>query len=354
MTRLQPHSRVSERGVETGEAVSGLTMRAVVITHAGGPEVLVVRDAARPIPGPDEILVRICASALNRADLLQRQGKYPAPAGWPADIPGLEFAGEVAECGSRARMWRTGQRVLGLVGGGAHAEFLVIHERAVAEVPEKLSWSEAAAVPEAFITAHDAMIAQAELRSGERVLIPAVGSGVGLAAAQLAQAIGAVAYGTSRTPDKIERARDYGIAEGAVVRDPIAELPRHTREWTDGSGFNVVLDLVGGPYAIAAVDALALKGRLILVGTVGGGRAELALGSVMSKRLTIRGTVMRARPLEERIIAVQKFATEVLPLFERGALRAVVDSEFPLDEIRAAHERLQSNATFGKVVVRMS
>src|SRR5436305_4528901 len=168
-------------------------MRAIVITGAGGPEVLTVREVARPEHGPEEILVRVRASALNRADLLQRQGKYPAPPGWPADIPGLEFAGEVERCGERAGMWQMGARVFGLVGGGAQAEFLTIHERAVAAIPENLSRPEAGAVPEAFITAHDALFTQAGLRPGERVLIPAAGSGVGLAAAQLVRAIGAEA-----------------------------------------------------------------------------------------------------------------------------------------------------------------
>lgn len=314
---------------------------------------LEVRDAAEPQPGPEEILVRVHASALNRADLLQREGKYPAPPGWPADIPGLEFAGEVAACGGRARKWQVGQRVFGLVGGGAHAEFVTIHERAVAGIPANLSWSQAAAVPEAFITAHDALWVQANLRPGERVLIPAVGSGVGLAAVQLARAIGAEPYGTTRTASKIDGAREYGLAAGAVIGDPIAELPEHTREWTQGKDFDVVIDLAGGGYTRAAVEALAPKGRLMLVGTVAGGKAELPIGVIMGKRLTIRGTVMRTRAIEERIATLGSFAAEVAPLFARGELRANIDSEFPLDEIRAAHERLASNETFGKVVVRM-
>lgn len=335
--------------------MSGSTkMRAVVITGVGGPEVLNMREVPRPEPGPEDILVRVHASGLNRADLLQRQGKYPAPPGWPTDIPGLEFAGEVEACGTRAGSWQKGQRVFGLVGGGAHAGFVGIHERAVAAIPDNLSWSEAAAIPEAFITAHDALFTQANLRPGERVFIPAAGSGVGLASAQLVRAIGAEAYGTSRTAEKMERAQQFGLAAGAVASDPVAEVPAYTREWTRGTGFDVVLDLVGGPYTRAAVEALAPKGRLILVSTMAGAKVELPISTVMSKRLTIRGTVMRARPLEERIAAIQKFAREVLPLFERGALRATVDSEFQLEQIREAHERLASNATFGKVVLRMS
>ena len=328
-------------------------MRAAVITKPGPPDVLEIREVERPEPASGEILVRVRASALNRADLHQREGRYPAPPGAPADVPGIEFAGEVAALGPGARLWREGQRVFGITGGGAHAEYLVAHERAVAEVPSNLDWTEAAAVPEAFITAHDALWVQAELRPSERVLIHAVGSGVGLAAVELCRAIGALPYGTARTAEKIERAREYGLEEGVrVVADP-AEILEPSRAWTEGRGFDVVLDLVGGPYVKASVDALGLRGRLLLVGTVAGGRAELELGKALGKRLQITGTVLRARPLEEKIVATRRFAAEVVPLFARGRLRPVVDGVFDLGEIRAAHERLASNETFGKVVVRI-
>jgi NADPH2:quinone reductase len=321
------------------------------MTRPGGPEVLEVREVPRPEPGPDEVLVRVRASALNRADLLQREGKYPAPPGFPQEIPGLEFAGEVAAVGVRALRWREGQRVFGLTGGGAHAEYVVAHERTMTEIPADLSWAQAAAVPEAFITAQDAMWTQAGLRPGERVLIHAVGSGVGLAAVQLAKAIGAQAYGTSRTADKIERAAEYGLAEGTVAGESLAEIAEHTRQWTDGRGFDVVLDLVGGPYVRASVEALGMKGRLLLVGSMGGGRAEFELHQVMTKRLRIIGTMLRARPLEEKIAATQTFAREVVPLLASGVVRPVIDSEFEIDQVRAAHERMASNQSFGKVVL---
>src|SRR5918999_319893 len=198
-------------------------MRAVVITKPGGPEVLELREVERPVPGAGEVLVQVRATALNRADLMQREGRYPPPPGVPADIPGLEFAGEVAALGSGARDWREGDRVFGIVGGGAYAEYLVAHERTLAPVPPSLDWDEAAAVPEAFITAHDALVAQAAVRASEVVLIHAVGSGVGLAAAQLARAFGALPYGTSRTEDKVERARAFGVEDGvALGRDTAA------------------------------------------------------------------------------------------------------------------------------------
>jgi putative PIG3 family NAD(P)H quinone oxidoreductase len=327
---------------------------AIVITGAGGPEVLEVREVQTPQPAPDEVLVRIHAAGLNRADLLQREGKYPAPPGSPADIPGLEFAGEVAALGARARLWREGQRVFGLAGGGAYAQYIVAHERASAEIPANLSWADAAAIPEAFITAQDAMWTQARLRPGETVLITAVGSGVGLAAVQLCRAVGAEPYGTSRTADKIERARQWGLMDGAIVSDPLSELAPQVQKWTAGHGIDVMIDLVGGPYVRAGLEVLAPKGRLVVVGTTAGRRAEIELGYLMSKRLEVRGTVLRARPLEEKIEAVQRFAREVVPLLARGVVKPVIDSEFAFRDVAQAHERLQSNATFGKVVLHVA
>ena len=328
-------------------------MKAVVITRPGGPDVLEVRDVPTPRSAAGEVLVRVMASALNRADVLQREGRYPAPAGAPADIPGIEFAGEVAALGPEAGAWRVGQRVFGITGGGGHAEYLVAPEHTLVEVPADLGWTEAAAIPEAFITAHDALWQQAALRASERVLIHAVGSGVGLAAVELVRARGAVPYGTARSQEKIARAHEYGLEDGVVMRESLDPLATRAAEWTSGRGFDVVLDLVGGPYVAASVSALGLKGRLMLVGTLAGARAELDLRAVLGKRLRLIGTVLRARPLEEKIAATHAFAVEVAPLFAQPKLRAVVDSEFPLAEIRAAHQRMESNATFGKVVIRI-
>ena len=328
-------------------------MRAAVITRPGGPEVLEVRDVARPEPGTGEVLVRIRASALNRADLLQREGRYPAPPGWPADIPGMEIAGEVAACGPAASLWKVGDRVFGIVGGGGNAQFIVTHERTLAAIPENLDWREAAAVPEAFITAHDALVTQAEVRSSERVLIHAVGSGVGLAALQLARAAGALPLGDARTAAKIERARSLGLADGFVV-DDIGALAQRVGERTNGAGVEIVLDLVGGEYLAASIAAAAPKGRIILIGTMGGRDASLPLGVILGKRLTLRGTVLRARPLEEKIIATRAFAAQVVPLLASGAVRPVVDRVFPLDQIGDAHRYLESNATFGKVVIEIA
>jgi putative PIG3 family NAD(P)H quinone oxidoreductase len=326
-------------------------MKAVVITRFGGPEVLEIQDVPTPQPGPDEVLVRVHGTALNRADLLQRIGRYAAPAGAAENTPGLEFAGEVAELGANAQRWHKGNRVMGIIGGGAHAEFVAAHQDALAAVPSNLEWSAAGAVPEVFITAHDAL-RQAEFKAGENVLIHAVGSGVGLAATQLVRALGGRAFGTSRTPDKIERAKEFGLASGFEVPDPsvLASLSAFAQNVTD-AGFDVVLDLNGGPYFAASLEAMALKGRIILIGGVAGGRANIDLYQILGKRLHVIGTVLRARSLEEKIAITGAFAREVVPLLEKGSIQPVIDSVYPLEKIQYAHRRLESNETFGKVVL---
>jgi putative PIG3 family NAD(P)H quinone oxidoreductase len=326
-------------------------MRAAVITRPGGPEVLEIQERDTPTPAPREVLVRVRASALNRADLLQREGRYPAPAGAPPDIPGLEFAGEVVALGEGASAWRPGDRVFGICAGGAHAEYVVAHEGTLSRVPENLSWDEAGAVPEVFITAHDALVTQAGLRAGERVLVHAVGSGVGLAAIQLVRALGAIPFGTARTPDKIARARELGLEQGVVVRDDVEVIPTAVTEWTGGKGIDVTLALVGGAYTDASVRASAARGRIMLIGTIAGRTATLSLGVMLHKRLTVRGTVLRARSVEEKIVVTRAFADAVVPLLERGTVRPTIDATFELEQIRDAHARLESNDTFGKIVL---
>ena len=327
-------------------------MKAVVITRFGGPEVLEVLDVPKPQPGANEILVKVRSTALNRADLLQRQGRYAAPPGVPENIPGLEFAGEVFECGAQAQRWKKGDRVMGIVGGGAHAEFVTTHEDAVSTVPPNLEWTAAGAVPEVFITAYDAL-QQAAFKAGENVLVHAVGSGVGLAAIQLVRALGGHAFGTSRTPDKIERAKSYGLEAGYVVPEPSAlkGLAEFAKGVTGGRGVDVVLDLNGGPYFSASLEAMALRGRLVLIGGVAGGKTDVALYQILGKRLHIIGTVLRARPLEEKIAITTTFAQEVVPLLAGESIKPVIDSIFPLENIQDAHRRLESNETFGKVVL---
>jgi len=323
-------------------------MRAAVITEFGGPEVLEVREAPTPDPVGDQVRVRVRASALNRADVLQRRGHYPAPAGAPQNIPGLEFAGEVDAVGKAVTQWNPGQRVFGICGGGGHAEYVVVPERTLAEVPGNLDWSGAGAIPEAFITAHDGLWIQAALRPGERVLVNAVGSGVGLAAVQLIKAIGAEAYGTARTASKLDRAREYGMLDGWQIESG-SDLARVAAR----QNFDVVLELAGGEYVASDLEVLAPRGRLILVGLVAGVQANVNLGLLLAKRLRIMGTVLRSRPLEEKIQATQAFAREVVPLLARGALKPTINREFNLEEIREAHRYMETNSSAGKIVLHV-
>ena len=325
-------------------------MLAAVITGPGGPEVIQLQARPLPTPGAGEILVRVRASALNRADLIQRAGRYAAPPGVPADVPGLEFAGEVAATGPNASLWPIGARVAGLVGGGAHAEYLVTHERAVAEVPESLDWATAGAAPEACITAHDALVTQAGVRPGETVLVHAAGSGVGLAAIQIARQLGARVFGTARGAEKLAAAREAGMDAGVSPGQP-GWVAGAVREWTGGGGIDVALDLVGGDYVRETIPAMALKGRVILIGMLAGTDGNLDLRAMLSRRLTVRGTVLRSRPLEERIAVTSGFAREVMPWLATGAVGVRIDARFPLADIAAAHARLESNATVGKVAL---
>jgi putative PIG3 family NAD(P)H quinone oxidoreductase len=325
-------------------------MRAIVITRPGGAEVLEEQDRPTPEPGVGQIRVRVRASALNRADLLQRRGAYPAPAGAPVDIPGIEYAGEVDALGSDTTLWSAGMRVMGIIGGGAHAEYVCVHEREAIPVPAQLTWEEAAAIPEVFLTAYDALFHRLDIHPGDRVLIHAIGSGVGTAALQLAQVAGATVIGTSRTADKLAKARELGLTIGIDTSrgDWVAEIASLTGD----EGVDAIVDLVGGNFLAGNITVLARRGRLVFVGTTAGARAELNLSAVMSKRLRIVGTVLRSRPIEEKIALAREFSDRMLPLFDAGRLRPVVDRVFPFEEIGAAHELMESNATFGKVVLR--
>jgi putative PIG3 family NAD(P)H quinone oxidoreductase len=322
-------------------------MRAIAITKPGGPDVLAVVERPRPEPSRGEVRVRVRATAINRADLLQRMGAYPAPADSPPDIPGLEFAGEVEALGPGVERLAIGDRVFGLVGGGSYAEQLVAHERSVARIPDGLSFEHAAAVPEAFITAHDAIVGQAGLRGGETLLVHAVGSGVGTAAVQLGRALGAFVIGTARTADKLERAVPLGLDAGVVAESgKFADAVRKHGEP------HVVLELIGGPYLDEDIRTVGVLGRIVLVGLLAGGRAEVDLGGILRKRLRIFGTVLRARPLEEKIAAMRTFEAQVVPLLQRGRIAPVIDTVMDLDAAAAAHARMASNAGFGKIVLR--
>jgi NADPH:quinone reductase-like Zn-dependent oxidoreductase len=291
------------------------------------------------------------ASALNRADLLQRAGRYNPPPGVPVDVPGLEFAGEVAASGPGADRWPIGSRVAGLVGGGAHAEYLVTHERAVAAVPEHVSWEQAGAAPEACITAHDAL-RQAAIRPGETVLVHAVGSGVGLAVVQIARRLGARVFGSARGATKLEAAAAVGMEDG-VVQSERGWLAEPAKRWTGGRGIDIVIDLVGGDYFRESVSIMAPKGRIIVVGLLAGRESAIDLGALLARRLSVRGTVMRSRPLEERIVVTQDFEREVVPWLADGSVAMRIDARFPLERIGEAHALLETNAVIGKVALTL-
>ena len=324
-------------------------MKAVIITRPGGTEVLELEDRPLPQPAGGEIRVRVRASALNRADILQRQGTYPVPPGAPADIAGIEYAGEVDALGQGVTLWKIGDRVMGIVGGGGHAEYLVVQEREAMRAPTSMSWEDAAAIPEAFLTAYDALFARLNLRPRETLLIHAVGSGVGTAGLQLAKVIGARVIGTARSADKLQRATQLGldIAIDASRGDWAAEV-----EKSAGPGaVSAVLDLVGGNYLDGNLRVLATKGRIVIVGLTAGSIAPMNLGVLLRKRASMIGTVLRARPLEEKIALATEFSDRMVSFFESGKLKPIVDRVFSFGEIRAAHELMESNASFGKIVL---
>lgn len=325
-------------------------MRAVVITKPGGPEVLEFREVPDPKPGKGELLVRVEASALNRADLLQRRGLYPAPPGSPKDIPGLELAGTVVACGEGVTRFAPGDEVMGVVGGGACADLAIIHEREAIRRPAGMPATVAAAIPEAFMTAFDAVVLQGGLASGQWLAVDAVASGVGTAAIQIARAIGARSVGSTRTEHKLERAFSLGLDVG--VHGTTADLAKRAREVSDG-GVHVGLALVGGQPLAELVGALRPRGTVVLVGLMAGAKAELNLATVLQKRLHIIGTVLRSRPLEEKIAVARAFEDRIAPLFEgeAPALRPVVDHVFPLEAVADAHAALEDNANVGKIVL---
>lgn len=313
-----------------------------------------LRDLPLPEPGLGQVRVSVRACGVNRADLLQRLGGYPAPPDAPADVPGLEIAGVVDALGPGVREWEVGDRVFGVVGGGAAAEAVVVHARTLARLPDGVDFVAAAAVPEAFVTAYDALVTQAGLSAGESVLVHAAGSGVGTAAVQIARAIGARPFGTARTKEKLERAQAFGLA-GAFVPERRADgaptFAAEVRRATGGEGVDVVLELVGGAYVPESLASLAERGRLVLVGLLAGARADVDLGVVLRRRLHVFGTVLRSRPLEEKILAARLLERHIAPLVASGVLQPVVDRVFPLARIADAYDVVARGEIVGKVVL---
>lgn len=321
-------------------------MKAVVLSEKGGPEVLEVRDdVPDPTPGPEEVVVAVAATALNRADVLQRMGFYPQPGPAPAfEIPGLELAGRVASLGERVTAWSVGDEVMGIVSGGGYASMCAVHERQLVPVPTSVDVVDAAAIPEVFITAWDALVVQGGLTSGRSALVHAGASGVGTAAIQIAKAIGAFVAVTA-SAGKLDACRSLG-ADVVVDR---AQDDWGLVDWAD-----VVLDVVGGDYLGRNLRALKRQGAIVQVGTMAGGNPTIELGLLMMKRARLVGTVLRARPVEEKIAVTQRFGAEVAPLFDTGALRPVIDRRFRLDEAGEAHRHMEADANVGKIILEVA
>lgn len=312
-------------------------MRAAIVSNG---EIL-VEERPDPSPGTGQVLVRVRAAGLNGADMMQRRGLYPAPPGWPSDIPGLELAGEVAELGPGAERFASGDRVMAIAGGGGQAELAVLHERELMPVPDSLSWSQAGGLPEVFITAHDAIFTQAQLRPGERLLVHGGAGGVGTAAIQIARAAGAHVTATVRN----EAVREQVAALGAEVLAP--------EDFAGHGPFDVILELVGAPHFEGNLAALATGGRIVVIGVSAGAKSELNLLALMGKRARIHGSTLRARPLEEKALASRRLEREVLPLFVAGAVQVPIAETFPLADAAHAYERFAAGGKLGKIVLEM-
>ena len=325
-------------------------MKAIVIAQPGKRDALEYRDVPEPLMGPDDLLVAVRSCALNRADILQRMGGYPQPGPKPEfEIPGLEYAGEVLRVGERVEGFAPGDRVMGLLPGGGYAERVTTPARLALKVPDSLSWQEAGATPEVYITAHDALL-QCGLQAGERVLIHAVGSGVGVAAIQIAKLLGAsLVIGTAGSAAKLERATAIGLDLGVNYHE--ADFAEAVLDATGGQGVDVVLDVIGADYWERNLRALARQGRMVLVGLMSGASADANLGQFLAKRLQVRGTTLRARPLEQKSQATRAFEKSVLPHLASGRIKVIVDSVYPLREAAAAQAHMEANANFGKIVL---
>ena len=323
-------------------------MQAIVLRGYGDPSVLQFEDISSPQHGRDEILVDVRATSLNRADLLQRMGFYPDPFPSEVEVPGMEFSGRVVAVGDRVKMWNVGDEVMGIVSGGAYAEQLVVHERQAMRIPRNVSLADAAAIPEVFITAWDALVLQGGLTSGRWALVHAGASGVGTAAVQICRAIGARVIATCSTA-KVDAVTALGA--DVVVDYTSQDFVETVKRATDGKGVDVILDVIGGEYLDRNVACIAVRGRIVQVGVMGGGNTAFNLGALMPKRASLTGTVLRARPLEEKIALSQRFSSEIIPLFESGLLRPVIDRRYPFTAIAEAHAFMGANGNIGKIVI---
>ena len=310
-------------------------MRAVVIKDGE----IVIAERPDPEPGAGEVLVKVHAAGLNGADILQRAGRYPPPPGVPADMPGMELAGEIIASGPGATRFPIGERVMGLIAGAGQAELAVLQERMLMAVPDKVDWASAGGLPEVFTTAHDALFTQCGLQPGERLLVHGAAGGVGTAAVQLGRAAGARVTATVRNPEH----RPSVASLGAAVLDP--------QEFVDEGPYDVILELVGAPNMPDNLRALQTHGRISVIGTRAGAAIELNLGLLMARRGCIHGSHLRGRALEEKALTARGVERNVLPLFANGQLRVPVAATYPLDEAAKAYDRFAAGGKLGKIVL---
>ena len=326
-------------------------MKAIIRTGDGGPEVLQLAEAPSPTPTATQLLVDVHATALNRADLIQRRGGYPPPAG-ESEILGLEIAGTVSEAGAAVENGISkGDRVFGLVGGGGYAEQAVIDYRMAMPIPDGWSFEQAAAVPEVFFTANENIFTLGKLSAGETILIHAGGSGVGSAGIQISRHAGATVFVTAGTPEKIDKCKALGATEG--INYKTTDFVNEIQRLTDEQGVDVVLDFIGAPYLERNLSILKTKGRLLQVGLIAGATAEINLGAVMRNRLQIIGSVMRPQSIDEKIAITQRFVERWLPELKRGGLQPIIDTVFPLAEAQQAHAYMEANRNFGKILLKV-
>ncbi|MDR3477142.1 MAG: NAD(P)H-quinone oxidoreductase [Gammaproteobacteria bacterium] len=325
-------------------------MRAITLNHYGNADVLTLSDIPQPIPGPQQILVQVKAFALNRADILQRLGKYPPPPG-ESDILGLEIAGVIVAMGMDVTGFGVGEHVFGLVGSGAYAEYCLIDQAMTMVMPENLSFTEAAAIPEAFLTAQEAIFSLGQLQKKESILIHAGASGVGTAAIQMAKQCQATIFTTTSTPEKMAKAKELGA--NTVINYKEQDFAATILALTENHGVNVIIDFIGASYFSQHLQLLQNDGRLSLVALMGGSKTDIDLRIVHTKRLQIKGLAMRSKPLTEKRKITKQFITKWLPLFAKGKLKPVIDSVFFFHEVKAAHQRMENNLNIGKIVVRV-
>ncbi len=325
-------------------------MQVIALKQFGGPEELILAEMPQPIPGADQLLVHVKACALNRADLLQRRGKYPPPAGESTTL-GLEIAGQIVGMGANVSGFGVGEKVFGLVGGGGYAEYCLLDQGMAMQIPENFTYAQAAAIPEAFLTAQEALFSLGQLCHHETVLIHAGGSGVGSAALQLASQVNAKVYTTTSTVEKFDRIKEF--ANPTIINYKQQDIATEIMRLTDNRGVNVIIDFIGASYLKEHLQILQDAGRLVLVGLMGGHETQIDLNTVHKKRLQIKGLTMRARPLGEKRLLTKHFKERWLPLFSQAILQPVIDSIFPFQDVRLAHEYMEKNLNVGKIILSL-